>query len=84
MLRYAGKLTLTPGEMNENDVNRLREAGFSDEAIGDMAITISMYAYMNRIVDGIGGSLPKGMDREAARLGLGRFAAETTPAGDGD
>ena len=57
MLDYAAKLTLTPSQMAESDVERLRSAGFSDRAILDIAQIVAYYAYVNRIADGLGVSL---------------------------
>jgi uncharacterized peroxidase-related enzyme len=57
MLDYADKLTRTPGEMTRADVDRLREVGFSDRAILDIAQIVSYFAYANRIADGLGISL---------------------------
>jgi alkylhydroperoxidase family enzyme len=71
MLDYVDKLTLRPGEMTEDDVGALRAAGFDDIAIGDIAAVTATYAFMNRIVDGLGCSLPRGWEEEARRLGIG-------------
>ncbi len=57
MLDYAAKLTLTPGDMAEADVEKLRAAGFSDRAILDIAQITAYYAYVNRLADGLGVSL---------------------------
>ena len=57
MLDYAAKLTRTPGDMVEGDVGALRESGFSDRAILDIAQVVAYYAYVNRIADGLGVSL---------------------------
>ena len=54
MLRYATKLTRTPEEVAEPDVERLREAGFSDADILHIVEVIAYYAYANRIADGLG------------------------------
>jgi len=51
---WAEKLTLTPGKMNESDVRRLEEAGFSQNAISDAAQVIGYFNYINRIADGLG------------------------------
>lgn len=71
MLRYVDKLTLRPGEMVEQDVQDLRDAGFSDRAIADIAINAALFAFFNRIVDGLGGALEPEMDADARKLGLG-------------
>ncbi len=57
MLDYAAKLTRTPWEMGEDDVIALRDAGFSDRAVLDIAQVVAYYAYVNRIADGLGVSL---------------------------
>ncbi len=57
MLDYAAKLTLHPSTMTEADILALRNAGFDDRAILDMAQIIAYYAYVNRIADGLGVTL---------------------------
>jgi uncharacterized peroxidase-related enzyme len=57
MLDYAAKLTLTPAQVIEGDVQVLREVGFDDRAILDIAQITAYYAYVNRIADGLGVSL---------------------------
>ena len=57
MLDYAAKLTLAPWQMTEKDVIALRELGFSDRAVLDIAQVAAYYAYVNRIADGLGVSL---------------------------
>jgi uncharacterized peroxidase-related enzyme len=54
MLDYAHKLTLTPWEMVEADVQSLRGHGFSARAILDINQIVAYYAYVNRIADGLG------------------------------
>jgi len=54
MLVYAIKLTLTPGEMIAGDVAALRNEGFSDRDVLDIAEVTAYYAYVNRIADGLG------------------------------
>ncbi len=70
MLTYVQKLTLQPVAMTEGDVQTLRHTGFSDAAIGDVAANAALFAFMNRIVDGLGCSLPRGWDAQARRLGV--------------
>ena len=70
MLEYAEKLTLYPGDMERSDVERLQQTGFDDEAIGAIAIVASRYAFINRVTEGLGCQLPRGMDAEAERLGV--------------
>lgn len=54
MLRYAVKLTVSPSEMTEDDVSRLRRAGFGDLDVLHIAEVVAYYAYANRIADGLG------------------------------
>ena len=54
MLAYCEKLTLRPGEMVAGDVTSLREAGFSDVDVLEIAEVTAYYAYVNRVADGLG------------------------------
>lgn len=54
MLTYAVKLTREPGSICEDDVAALRDQGFSDRDILDIAEVTAYYAYVNRIADGLG------------------------------
>ena len=54
MLRYAMKLTVTPGEVDESDVESLRNVGFTDTDVLHIAEVVGYYAYANRIADGLG------------------------------
>ncbi|MBZ0280645.1 MAG: peroxidase [Anaerolineae bacterium] len=57
MLDYTAKLTRTPGEITQADIASLRQVGFNDRAILDIAQITAYYAYANRLVDGLGVSL---------------------------
>jgi uncharacterized peroxidase-related enzyme len=50
---YAEKLTRTPAEMTEADVQVLREQGLSDVAIHDAIQVIAYFNYINRIADAV-------------------------------
>lgn len=54
MLAYAAKLTETPWAMTRDDVGALRTAGFSDQAVLDIAQVTGYYAFVNRLADGLG------------------------------
>ena len=54
MLDYAVKLTVSPGSVTEQDVERLRDAEFTDTDILHIAEVSGYYAYANRIADGLG------------------------------
>jgi uncharacterized peroxidase-related enzyme len=49
MLDYALKLSVRPQEIEPADTDRLREAGFDDEAIWDIASVVSLFALSNRL-----------------------------------
>lgn len=65
MLDYAVKLTISPKECNEDDVDFLRGVGFSDQAIFDIAETAAMFNFTNRLASATG-MLP---NREYHNLG---------------
>ena len=64
LVNYARKLTTTPHDMEEADVEALRQAGLDDRAILDLAQCIGYFNYVNRIVTGLGVKL--GEDEGAA------------------
>ncbi len=66
MLRYAVKLTNSPGEMSQDDVITLRDNGFSDEDILAICEVTSYYAFANRVVDGLGVELEHSHRDESA------------------
>jgi len=54
LLDYAVKLTRTPGAISADDVEVLRDSGFDDVAIHDLAAVTAYFAFVNRIADGLG------------------------------
>jgi uncharacterized peroxidase-related enzyme len=54
MLDYVAKLTLTPAQIVENDVIRLRDNDFGDKAILEINQIAGFFAWCNRTVDGLG------------------------------
>ena len=54
LLRYAQKLTLTPGEMTRDDVTALTEAGVDDGEILEANQIIGYFNYVNRCLNGLG------------------------------
>jgi uncharacterized peroxidase-related enzyme len=54
MLRYAAKLTREPASMQRSDVESLRGVGFGDRDILGIVEVTGYYAYVNRLVDGLG------------------------------
>lgn len=54
LLNYAVKLTERPTEMSEADVQSLRDAGFRDEAILNVALVTGYFNFVNRVAVGLG------------------------------
>lgn len=54
LLRYAEKLTLTPGRMEESDIAPLRSAGLDDGQILEANQIICYFNYVNRSINGLG------------------------------
>ncbi|MEE8434759.1 MAG: peroxidase [bacterium] len=54
MLTYAEKLTRTPGQVNADDVEALRAAGFDERNILDVVLITAKFAFMTRLADGVG------------------------------
>ena len=54
MLRYAEKLTLSPGDMQEADVAALKNEGISDGEILETNQIIGYFNYVNRLLNGLG------------------------------
>ena len=57
MLRYVSRLTETPSAVREEDVEALREVGFSDRAILDIAQITAYFAFVTRMAHGLGVTL---------------------------
>jgi len=54
LVDYAIKLTERPNDMAEADVQRLREVGFTDEAILNLALVTGYFNFVNRVAVGLG------------------------------
>ncbi len=54
LIRYVKKLTEVPDKMLEEDVESLREVGYSDEEILNINIVASYFNFVNRIALGTG------------------------------
>ena len=54
ILLYAAKLTVSPGEINERDIQILRRSGLSDLDILDLNNLTAYYNYINRVANGLG------------------------------
>jgi uncharacterized peroxidase-related enzyme len=54
MLEFAEKLTLTPSNMCEQDVQGLRDKGWDDRDILDIVHVCAYFNFRVRVVDGLG------------------------------
>ena len=54
MLDYAVKLTTQAVRVTPDDINRLRQVGFTDQAILQMNLIACWFNYINRVADGLG------------------------------
>ena len=54
LCRHAGKLTLQPAAIAPSDVDALRVAGCTDKAIEDLTQVVALFAYFNRLAEGLG------------------------------
>ena len=54
IVRYSLKITKTPSKMTKDDVDALRKAGMTDEAILNVVMVNSYFAFVNRMADGLG------------------------------
>jgi uncharacterized peroxidase-related enzyme len=54
MLDFAVALTRAPAAASREDVERLRAAGFDDDAIHEIVQIAALFNYYNRLADGLG------------------------------
>ena len=54
LCRFAEKLTRTPGDMTEADIDQLGSAGFTDEQITIATQVVGYFNYINRVADALG------------------------------
>ena len=57
MLRYARKLTLSPGAMVETDVQAMRDEGAEDGEVLEVNQVCGYFNYVNRLLNGLGVTL---------------------------
>ncbi len=54
LIEFAKKLTREPDKVKQNDIDKLRERGFTDRDILDIVLIISYFNFVNRIALGLG------------------------------
>ena len=80
MLEYAEKLTLTPAMMTQEDVQQLRDVGWTDRDVLDIAMACAYFNFRVRIVDGLGLEMS---DQAAERAMQARQQAAATAQAQG-
>lgn len=86
MLDYAIELTRAPAAIEEADVRKLRDVGFTDAAVLDICQVVSYYNYVNRLADGLGVELEDFWESEELTMTREEFdaaCARRRAAGDG-
>jgi uncharacterized peroxidase-related enzyme len=63
MLEYAEKITVSPSEVNESDVQKLKQAGWNEVEILDIAALTSYRNFITRIADALGVQLSDDLAR---------------------
>ena len=54
LISYALELTHSPANITGRHIDELRQHGFDDRAIHDLACCVAYFAFVNRIADGLG------------------------------
>ncbi len=54
LLRYARELTLSPGELQASDIDRLRDEGAQDTEILEVNQVTACFNYSSRVINGLG------------------------------
>lgn len=60
LLEFIKVLTLEPAAMNDELVDAMRKAGWSDEQIWEAAVEVSIFSFLNRMADLYGLDYPAG------------------------
>lgn len=58
LLRFARKLTVSPGEVADSDIQQLRSSGWKDEQIFEASFDVSLFALFNRMASTYGLEYP--------------------------
>lgn len=54
VLTFASRLTTHPKDVSQSDVDHLKSAGWSDQAVEDVIVIVSLFSFINRLLDGLG------------------------------
>lgn len=85
MIAYVEKMTLSPSSMTEADVQSLRDHGFSDLQVLEIAAVCAQFNYVARMADALGIELEEHYVAWSKSLGFGdgpTIKVEAQPMGD--
>ena len=54
LFRFADKLTRKPFDIEEEDIEALKQAGWDDAAVRETVLTVAYFNYVNRVSLGLG------------------------------
>ena len=54
LFRFADKLTRKPSDVEGSDIDALRQAGWDENVLLDVVLTISWFSFINRVSFGLG------------------------------
>ena len=54
IIKFVEKMTLTPSLLTDQDVESLRDVGFSDENVLEICAIAALFNYVSRIADALG------------------------------
>jgi len=75
VLRYVGKLTVTPDRVSAADARAVLDAGWSEQALHDAVAVCALFSFMNRYVNGLGVTADQTyVDLSGHRLAAGGYA----------
>ena len=60
LIKYVKLLTLKPADTKDDDVQAMRDAGFSDEQIWEVCVEVGIFSFLNRMADAYGLDYPTG------------------------
>ncbi|NNC20322.1 peroxidase [Corallococcus exiguus] len=81
LFAFVDQLNDAPGDVRREDVERLKAAGWSDEAVYDAVSVCALFNFYNRWIDGTGvqGLSPAMYERSGKRMAGGGYLPAPPP-----